>query len=131
MENTMNGNISERTGSGRCSHTNGLTGRPHGLIASLVLAVTLIAVWGPSLSYADQPLPAQGVSYQEGMITAVHQTTFEIDRRTYGFTPDAVIVDEEGNPMEPSSVLVNAAVKFHVKNEQSDKIDRMILVFPK
>ncbi|MCS6284234.1 MAG: hypothetical protein H8K08_02300 [Nitrospira sp.] len=101
------------------------------LALASTLAVSLSLGVGAEDGQADQSLPAMTIGYQSGMITAVHETNFEIDGRAYGFTLDAVIVDEEGNPMEPSSVLLKAAVKFHVKNEQRDKIDRMILVLPK
>jgi hypothetical protein len=100
-------------------------------IVALTLGVGMMCGFAPGATRADQQLPMMTVGYQSGTITAVYETTVQVDGRTYGFTPDVVIVDEEGNPMEPSSVLPNAVVKFHVKKEQSDKIDRMILILPK
>lgn len=101
-------------------------------IGITVLAVTVLSVMTVGVTPADdQPLPSMTIGYQNGMITAVYEKTLDIDGRTYGLTPDLSIMDEEGNAMEPSSIMRNAAVKFHVKKEQSDKIDKMILIFPK
>lgn len=100
------------------------------IAASLLAAATWTSAGAPG-AHADQSVPAMAIGYQSGTITAVYEKTLDIDGRTYGLMPDVVIVDEEGNAMEPSSLMRNAAVKFHVKKEHSDKIDKMILIFPK
>ena len=71
------------------------------------------------------------VGYQSGKITAVYQTTFQIDGRTYSLTPDAVILDDSGNPLDAGYIGIEIEAKFHVKKDQNDKIDQMILILPR
>lgn len=98
----------------------------------LLLAVMAFPVMNVGVTLADdQSLPLITVGYQQGTITAIYEKTFDIDRRTYRLTPDAVLRDEAGNLMEPDSLVVTAEVKFHVKKEESDKIDRMIVTLPR
>ncbi len=80
---------------------------------------------------ADQPLPMMTVGYQSGKITAVYQTTFLIDGRTYRLAPDAVIYDDSGNRIDAGYIGVDLEVKFHVKKEQNDTVDTMVLSLPR
>lgn len=91
----------------------------------------LIHAAGPSAVLADQQLQMKNVAYQSGTITAIHEKTFEIDHRVHQFTPDVVIVDENGQSMEAGDLAVTVEVKFHVKKDQGDKIDYMILFLPR
>ena len=97
-----------------------------------LLAVAVLSVVTVDVTPADdQPLPSMTVSYQNGTITAIYENTFDIDGRTYGLTPDVVMLDEHGDMLDPARLMVSAEVKFHVKKEQSNKIDKMIVTLPK
>lgn len=96
-----------------------------------VAAIGLFAVSVPVIVSADQPVPTITVGYQSGKITAVYQTTFQIDGRTYSLTPDAVILDENGNEIDASYINVEIEAKFRVKKDQNDKIEKMILILPR
>jgi len=80
---------------------------------------------------ADQPLPTITVGYQSGKITAVYQTSFQIDGRTYTLTPDAEILDDNGNQLDASYIVKEIEAKFRVKKDQNDKIEKMILILPR
>ena len=98
----------------------------------MVLAVTILSVMSVGVTLADdQPLPSMTISYQNGTITAIYEKTLDIDGRTYGLIPDVVMLDEHGDTLDPSRLMVTAEVKFHVKKEQSNKIDRMIVTLPR
>jgi hypothetical protein len=85
----------------------------------------------PGSARADQQLPMMTVGYQSGTITAINHTTFQIDGRTYSLTPDAVLQDPTGKEIEASALVVTAEVKYHLKKDQSDKIDRMVVYLPR
>lgn len=99
----------------------------YGCLVSVLMALgTIAATW------ADQQLPIMmNTAYQDGTITAIYEATFQIDGRTYSFAPDAVIVNDKGVEIEASALVVTAEVKYHVKKEHYDKIDRMILFLPR
>jgi hypothetical protein len=98
----------------------------------MVLAVTVLSIVNVGVTLADdQPLPSMTVSYQNGTITAIYENTFDIDGQTYGLTPDVVMLDEHGDTLDPSRLMVTAEVKFHVKKEQSNMIDKMIVILPR
>ena len=97
-----------------------------------MLAVTILSVVNVDVTPADdQPLPSMTISYQNGTITAIYENTLDIDGRTYGLMPDVVMLDEHGDMLDPARLMVSAEVKFHVKKEQSNKIDKMIVILPR
>jgi hypothetical protein len=97
-----------------------------------LMAVTVLSVMHISAATADdEPLPMITIGYQNGTITAINENTLDIDGRTYGVTPDVVMLDEHGERLDPVRLMVTAEVKFHVKKEQSNKIDKMIVTLPK
>jgi len=98
----------------------------------MVLAVTVLSVMCAGVTLADdQPLPSMTISYQSGTITAIYEKTLDIDGRSYGLTPDVVMLDEHGDMLDPARLMVSAEVKFHVTKEQSNKIDKMIVILPR
>jgi hypothetical protein len=98
----------------------------------IALAVTILSVMSVGITLADdQPLPSMTISYQNGTITAIYEKTLDIDGRTYGLIPDVVMLDEHGDTLDPSRLMVTAEVKFHVKKEQSNMIDKMIVILPR
>lgn len=95
-------------------------------------AVTVLSIVNVCVTLADdQPLPSMTVSYQNGTITAIYENTLDIDGRTYGLMPDVVMLDEHGDMLDPARLMVTAEVRFHVKKEQSNKIDKMIVTLPR
>lgn len=98
----------------------------------IALAVTILSVMSVGVTLADdQPLPSMTIGYQNGTITAIYEKTLDIDGRTYGLIPDVVMLDEHGDTLDPSRLMVSAEVRFHVTKEQSNKIDKMIVTLPK
>ena len=97
----------------------------------MLMAMTVLSIMTVGVTLADdQPLPAMTVGYQNGTITAIHEKTFDIDGRTYGVTPDVVMLDQHGEALDVSRLIVSAEVKFHLKKEQSNMIDRMVVTLP-
>jgi hypothetical protein len=97
-----------------------------------LLAVTVLSVVNIDVTMADdQPLPSMTIGYQNGTITAIYENTLDINGRTYGLTPDVVMLDEHGDTLDPARLMVTAEVRFHVKKEQSNRIDKMIVTLPK
>lgn len=106
----------------------GAPGRWFMRVGILVLAVAGLSVMTVGGTQADdQPLPMMSVGYQDGTITAIYQASFQIDGRTYSLTPDAIILDDSGKRLDAGMLAVTLKVKYHVKKEQTEKIDRMIL----
>lgn len=97
----------------------------------MLLAVTALSVMAVGVTQADdQPSPAIAVGYQNGTITAVHEKTLDIDGRTYGVVPDVVMLDQHGETLDAGRLMVSAEVKFHVKKEQTNMIEKMIVTLP-
>ncbi|MEQ1793061.1 MAG: hypothetical protein ABL970_02630 [Nitrospira sp.] len=109
--------------------TNALRQLRSAVIGCLV-TVVLAALVAPSSSYADEPLPAAAASYPTGKITSIHEVTFQIDGRTVSLTPEAVLVDRHGDPLQPTTLRVDIDVKYHIQKGTIDKIDWMLLVLP-
>ena len=98
----------------------------------MMLAVTATSVVTVGISLADdQSLPSMTIGLQRGAITAIYERTLDIDGRTYSVTPDVVMLDEHGRVLDPGRLVVTAEVKFHVKKEQSNIIDKMIVTLPR
>lgn len=102
-------------------------------VATLTLVMGIVMTGGlsPSPLHANQQLPVMTVGYQSGKITAVYQTTFLIDGRAYRLAPDVIIYDDSGNRIDAGYIGVDLEVKFHVKREQNDMIDTLILSLPR
>jgi hypothetical protein len=130
MERTMNRKVKERSSRLRrvCQDALGLQ-----IVAWIVvLTITLVTALVPYVSFADQSLPVAVAAYRDGTITVIiSPTTFQIDGRTYSLTPDAVILDDGGNQLDVGMLAATLEVKYHVKKDQNDKIDRMIIFLPR
>jgi hypothetical protein len=97
----------------------------------MLLAVAVLSVTAIGFTQADdQPLPTVAVGYQNGTITALHEKTLDIDGRTYAVMPDVVMLDQHGEALDLGRLMVSAEVKFHVKKEQSNMIEKMIVTLP-
>ena len=120
-----------RKGLHRCSQMSGHSRWFVRAGITMVLAVTVLSVISVGVTLADdQPLPSMTVGYQNGTITAIYEKTLDIDRRTYGLLPEVVMLDDHGRLLDPARLVVTAEVKFHVKKEQSNMIDKMIVTLP-
>src|SRR3970040_1552204 len=72
----------------------------------MALALTVLSVGSVGVTLGDdQPLPSMAIGYQNGAITAIYQTSFQIDGRTFSLTTDAVIVDDKGNQVDVSELV--------------------------
>jgi hypothetical protein len=100
------------------------------ILCGLVLAMGLLIGDRAGVSVADESLPAASVAYRDGKITALYETTFQIDHKTYSFAPEAVILDRHGDPLEPSDLRMDIEVKYHLLKGSTDKIDKIILFLP-
>lgn len=101
---------------------------------NLIILCSVIVFAGtgePQISRADEPLPAAMDSYPKGTITAVYETTFQIDGRTFSLVPEAVLVDRHGDPLVPTSIRVDINVKYRIQKGTTDKIDWMLLFLPR
>lgn len=130
MERTMNRKVKERSSRLRrvCQDALGC----QAVVWIVVLTITLVTALVPYVSFADQSLPVAAVAYRDGTITVIiSPTTFQIDGRTYSLTPDAVILDDSGNQLDAGMLAATLEVKYHVKKDQNDKIDRMIIFLPR
>lgn len=126
----MNRNIERRTEGFRHSHANVPASQISPLVAIFMLAVTLIAVLGPSSSFADQPTESGFAGMQSGTVTAVHEHTVAIDGREYGFSPKIVVRDHEGNETELAYITTKSKVHFRVTKDEIQKIERIIVYHP-
>jgi hypothetical protein len=100
------------------------------MVIGCLVAAVLVAIATPSLSHADEPLPAAAASYPTGKITSIHETAFQIDGRTVSLAPEAVLVDRHGDPLQPAALRVDIDVKYHIQKGTTDKIDWMLLILP-
>ncbi|OQW64453.1 MAG: hypothetical protein BVN28_03030 [Nitrospira sp. ST-bin4] len=130
MEYMMNRNIESRTEGLRHSHANVSACQVPAVIAAFVLAVILIAVVNPPLSFAEEAPPAAVVSYRDGKITGVYETTIQIDHKTFSFAPEVVILDRHNDPLSERDIRVDLEVKYHLLKGTTDKIDQMIVFLP-
>lgn len=101
------------------------------VLLSFILGAVVMLGSIPELTRADQPVPVSTLGYQSGKITAVYQTTFLIDGRSYRLAPEVVIYDDSGNRIDAGYIGVDLEVRFHVKREQNDMIDTIILYLPR
>jgi hypothetical protein len=96
-----------------------------------MLTLLVTAAWGPSVSFADQPLPQQAVvAYKDGTITGVYEATIQIDHKTYTLAPDVVLLDRHGDELDGRHLRVDIEVKYHLEKGSTDRVDRMILYLP-
>lgn len=127
----MNGNIESRTGSLWCSHANASACQVPALIMTFVLAVSLIAVLGPPLSFANQSTGSVFLTgMQSGMVTMVHEHAVVIDGREYGFSPKIVVLDHEGKEADLSYITRKSQVQFRLMKDESYKIEKIIVQHP-
>lgn len=99
------------------------------IILLLVAIVTGAQASLPTEGRAQEvQLPFSTGGFGQGMVTAIHDASIDIDNRNYSFKPNVMIVNEQGQPIEMSSVLQDSEVKFHLKEGQ---IDKMVVILPR
>ena len=104
--------------------------RHRGSLATMLIIVALVLGATPERILADTPFPPEAMSYPSGKITGLYQTTLQIDGRTYSLTPEAVLVDRHGDPLEAQHLRVDIDVRYHLQKGTTDKIDWMLLILP-
>jgi hypothetical protein len=92
--------------------------------------IVLAGTGAPQISRADEPLPAAMASYPTGTISAIYETTFQINGRTVSLVPEAVLVDRHGDPLPPTAIRVDIDVRYRIQKGTTDKIDWMLLILP-
>ena len=100
------------------------------VLVGVVLAMGLLVVDVAEVAFAEQSLLATAVTYQDGKITAIYQTTFRIDHKTVSLAPDVVILDRHGDALEASDLRVDVEVKYHLLKGSTNQIDQMIVYLP-
>ncbi|GKS59929.1 hypothetical protein YTPLAS18_34560 [Nitrospira sp.] len=102
-----------------------------GMLIGMVVfgALTLLGQNYCVLAASDSPVVLPGA--QSGTVTAVHQSSFDINGRSYQLAPDAVIVDPQGKLLEPSAIRELVEVQFLVTRQQPNKIVKIVLYLPR
>ena len=100
------------------------------VLCAVVIAVELLVADFAGVSFADQSSPTVAVAYRDGKITAIYESTFQIDHKTFSFVPEVVILDRHGDFLDASSLRVDIEVKYHLLKGTTDKIDQIILYLP-
>lgn len=98
------------------------------ILSTTILIASTTGVF--QVSRADEPLPSAMASYPTGTITAIYETTFQIDGRTVSLAPEAVLVDRHGDPVAPTLVSVGIEVRYRIQKGTTDKIDWMLVILP-
>lgn len=97
----------------------------------LMVGIALAICFSSKSSRADQQLPLVTIGFQSGTITAIYESQLQIDGRTFSLSPDAILQDDRGREIEASALVVSAEVKYRMKKERNDMIDRMMVIFPR
>lgn len=97
----------------------------------LMVGIALALCFPPKSSRADQQLPIMTIGFQSGTITAIYGSMLQIDGRTFSLSPNAILQDDRGREIEASALVVSAEVKYRIKKERNDLIDRMMVILPR
>lgn len=100
-------------------------------LAAITTVLILLTVGGSGIAVAAGNAQTINITYETGIITAIYEKNFQIDGKIFSLTPDAVIVDDSGNPTDAGAMAVGIEVKYHAKKDKSDQIDNMILFLPR
>ncbi len=100
------------------------------LVLFLTIGVGLFIGIAPSSTQGDQSPVTTAVAYQNGVITGMHNTTLEINRKSFSLTPDVVLLDRHGDELSARFLKVDLEVKYHLEKGSQDRIDRMIVFLP-
>ncbi len=112
-----------------CRHWDGLKRLGAAQLVGLCLS-SVLAIGIPSVSSAQADGVVEMTGARLGTVTAVRETSFEINGQEYRLAPDVVIVDRNGNPIEAHAIRVSAEVRYLVKREQPSTIVKMVLYLP-
>ncbi|MCS6896590.1 MAG: hypothetical protein NZM29_01330 [Nitrospira sp.] len=81
-------------------------------------------VWAQSRAMVSAGLP------HSGMVTDIRERMIEIDGRLYTFDPQVQVFDDEGNQVDLSAIVRNAEVRFRLKQDDVNRIDRIVVYLP-
>lgn len=96
------------------------------IVAGLSVLTTIIG--GGAVARAEALSHVQLGTLPEGEITAVGQTTIDVDGKMYGLHPKLTIVSDAGQPMELKQLRPGLIVQYHVKE---GGLDRIIVLIPR
>ncbi|MGE3977030.1 MAG: hypothetical protein AB7F94_05525 [Nitrospira sp.] len=101
--------------------------------AAYAVTLGIVAMVGlaPGTTCADQQPPRMTIGFQSGTITAIYENVLQIDGLTFSLSPDAILQDDRGREIEASALVVSAEVKYRIKKERNDLIDRMMVILPR
>ena len=112
----------------------GLVGLPESLLR---IALVLLVVGGTTICDLSMHGIARGwaqtldrgslVNLKDGQVTAVRGTEIQIDNKDYPLASEVTITDSEGRPKDLNDLGPGTLVRFHVKNNQ---IDRIVIMLP-
>jgi hypothetical protein len=105
-----------------------------GLSIKTCLAMIGVSGWlsllEPSMANSQsRPMMIAGLT-ERGMVTEVRERTIVIDGRDYEFDQKVEVFDAEGNQADLSTIVRNAEVRFRLKQEDVNKIDRIVVYLP-
>ena len=86
-----------------------------------------LSIWGSARGWAQTLDRASLVNLKAGQVTAVRGTEIQIDNKDYPLASEVTITDSEGRPKDLNDLGPGTLVRFHVKNNQ---IDRIVIMLP-
>ena len=119
-----------------CDSAMNRRSQPKASCKTIVRAVVVLGICGLPMGFAGSraqadPIPLSVMSsLQPGTITAVHHETVSINGKEYGFDAEVQARDQDDNHLEVAAIRPNLEVKFHVKKNESNKIDLIIVYMP-
>ncbi|MCP9438722.1 MAG: hypothetical protein NNA20_04780 [Nitrospira sp.] len=104
------------------------------VVCCVAVAVGGVGGWhGVTSSIAmaqSRPMVAAGLPYS-GMVTDVRERMIEIDGRLYACDPKVEVFDDDGNEADFSAIVKGAEVRFRLKQDDLNKIDRIVVYLPR
>ncbi|MCP9470042.1 MAG: hypothetical protein NNA31_08615 [Nitrospira sp.] len=106
-----------------------------GLCITICFATIGLSVWfclfgGSPMAHAQSRSAVIGGLTEQGMVTGVRERTVVIDGRDYEFDQKVEVFDAKGNRVDLSAIVRNAEVRFRLKQDDINKIDRIVVYLP-
>lgn len=105
-----------------------------GLRITICFATIGLSVWfcllGSPMAHAQSRPTVIGGLAEQGMVTGIRERTVVIDGRDYEFDQKVEVFDAKGNRVDLSAIVRNAEVRFRLKQDDINKIDRIVVYLP-
>ncbi len=115
----------------RMSIVNSWGSQPLRVATGMMWLGLALATGLAGLAMADNEIPFTLVGAHSGTVTAIRGASLDINGKTFHLSPDAVIVDPQGQPVEADAIGVSTEVKYVVKRDQANKIVKMVVYLPR